>query len=74
MTERARSSYSSILDAAGGTPDADLAELVRMAAWRLEHLGWRERTAQQLTSLFETNTGKHADTSAAPPTPVSATP
>jgi hypothetical protein len=31
-----------------------------MAAWRLEHLAWREKTEQQITAFFTTTTGKTA--------------
>lgn len=52
--ERAREAYQTIVKAA---PAADLAELARMAAWRLEHLSWREGVDQQITSFFTTSTG-----------------
>jgi hypothetical protein len=64
--DRARDAYQAIVDAAGATPPADLAELVRMAAWRLDHMKWREGVSKQVTSFFETTTGK--STSTVPPT------
>lgn len=57
-TERARTAYQSIVDTAGATPSAELAELVKMAAWRIEHLAWRERVGHQITAFFETTTGR----------------
>jgi hypothetical protein len=33
-----------------------------MAAWRIEHLAWREKVGQQLTMFFETTTGKLSET------------
>lgn len=61
-TESARHAYQSIVDAAGATPPADLAEIVKMAAWRIEHLTWRDGVSRQITSFFETTTGKQAAT------------
>jgi TolA-binding protein len=58
--DRARTSYQTIVDTAGATPPAELAELARMAAWRLEHLNWREKVDQQITVFFTTTTGKQA--------------
>ncbi len=62
--DRARTAYRAIIEEAGATPPAELAELVRMAKWRLEHLSWRDNVGQQITSFFETSTGK-----AQPPPP-----
>jgi tetratricopeptide (TPR) repeat protein len=67
MSDRARLSYQAILDAAGENPAPDLAELARMARWRIEHLEWRERIGQQLTKIFESSTGKQAATPAPSP-------
>lgn len=52
LTDRARTSYQSIVDAAGPTPPDDFAELATMAKWRMEHLEWRERVGQQISSFF----------------------
>lgn len=60
ILDRARSSYQSIVDTTGATPPPDLAELSRMAAWRIEHLDWRERVGQQITKFFDSTTGKQA--------------
>ena len=66
ITDRARSSYQTIVDTAGVTPPAELAELSRMAAWRLDHLSWRDRVEQQVTAFFTTTTGKQATIAPAP--------
>ena len=57
--DRARSTYQGIVTAAGATPPAEFAELARMAAWRLDHLDWRDRVDQQVTSFFSTNPAKN---------------
>lgn len=56
--DRARTSYQSIVDGVGATPTADLAELAKMATWRLDQLEWHEKVTHQVTNFFETNTGK----------------
>ncbi len=76
LTDRARTSYQSIIDAVAGMPPpkdgpasptaTDLAELVRMARWRLAQLEWSEQTEHQLTAFFSTTTGK-VPPPAAPP-------
>lgn len=71
LTDRARMSYQAIVDGAGATPPPDLAELVKMSGWRIEHLAWRERTVQEITAAFETVTGKPA---ASAPTAAASTP
>jgi tetratricopeptide (TPR) repeat protein len=58
--ERARTAYQNIVTEAGATPPAELVELVKMAAWRIEHLAWREKVGAQISSFFETTTGKQA--------------
>lgn len=62
--DRARATYQTIVDTAGPTPNPDLAELVRMATWRMEHLAWRDQIAHQITAVFETTTGRPALTPA----------
>lgn len=57
-TDRARAAYRAIIEEAGATPAPDVAELVRMSQWRLEHLDWTDKTAKQITNYFETTTGK----------------
>ncbi len=79
LTDRARSSYQSILDAVAQAPApkdgavtvtaADLNELAHMARWRLAHLDWNEQTERQLTAFFSTTTGRRAPAPAVPPTP-----
>jgi len=66
ITDRARASYQTIVDTAGKNPPPDLAELARMAAWRIEHLEWRDQTAHQIAKFFETTTGTQV---AATPSP-----
>lgn len=58
INDRARASYQSIVEATGATPPAEFTELARMAAWRIEHLEWREKVGQQITKFFDTTTGK----------------
>lgn len=67
-TDRARVAYQSIVDAVAqsasakpaGTADDEVRDLARMAAWRLAHMVWNDRTEGQLTSFFSTTTGRHA--------------
>jgi len=58
LPERARTSYQSIVDGIGASPSPDLAELGVMAAWRIEHLAWRDQVEKQVTAFFESSTGK----------------
>lgn len=58
QADLARASYQSIVDSAGTTPAPDIAEVARMAAWRITHLDWREKIGQQVTAFFETSTGR----------------
>lgn len=74
MLDRARAAYQTILDAAGATPPPEFAELARMAAWRLEHLGWTDRLERQVTALFTTSTGKSPPPPPPPPATTAATP
>lgn len=64
LSDRARASYRAIVESQTTTPAEEFAELARMAAWRIEHLDWREKTSQELGAFFETTTGR----------PVAATP
>jgi TolA-binding protein len=75
-TENARNAYQSIVDAAGANPPAELAEIVKMAAWRIEHLAWRDGVTRQITTFFETTTGKQATATppATAPTKTASTP
>ncbi len=72
IMDRARAVYQGIVDATATNPSPDLAELGRMAAWRLAHLDWRDTVDHQLTAIFETTTGRapvtaHANQTAALP-------
>jgi TolA-binding protein len=58
QADLARVSYQSIVDGAGKTPAAEIAEVARMASWRISHLDWREKIGQQVTAFFETTTGR----------------
>jgi TolA-binding protein len=69
ITDRARLSYKSIVDSVGPNPPADLAELARMAAWRIEHLEWRERVGDQIAKYFNTTTGSQPTALLSSPTP-----
>ena len=60
IIDRARFSYQTIVDAAGATPPENIAELARMAAWRIEHLEWRDRVNREISVFFETSSGKQA--------------
>lgn len=65
--DRARASYQAIIKAA---PEVDLAELARMAAWRLEHLNWREGVDKQVSAFFATSTGTPPEPApSSPPAP-----
>jgi TolA-binding protein len=50
--ERAQAAYRSIIDGAGKNPSPELAELARMAAWRLEHLDWSDQVGRQMARIF----------------------
>ncbi len=69
--DRARAAYQSIVEATAKNPPADLTELSRMAAWRIEHLAWRDGVAKQVSTFFDTSTGK---TPATPASPAAAAP
>lgn len=51
--DRARAAYRSIIDGTGKTPAPELAELARMAAWRLEHLDWSDQINRQVARIFK---------------------
>ena len=68
---RARLAYEAIIKAAStGTPSTDLAELAKMAKWRIEHLEWRDRVGQQLSNALESATDKSAAVTPRPTSPV----
>lgn len=58
-SDRAHLAYQSIIDATPASASPELAELGRMAAWRLAHLDWNDTLHRQVTSIFETNTGRN---------------
>jgi len=74
LTEQARGSYQHIVEAAGATPPPGLAEIARMANWRLEHLEWRARLGQQTGAFFSLSTDLPATAPAAAPVPTPAVP
>ena len=70
-TAQALESYRKIIELAGPSPAPELTELVRMSNWRVSHLEWNTQTRTQISSLFETTTGRPAQP---PPPPAQATP
>ncbi len=69
--DRARLAYEEIIKAASaGTPGPDLAELAKMAKWRIEHLEWRDRVGQQLSKALESTADKSAAVTPRPTSPV----
>jgi TolA-binding protein len=67
--ERASTTYHTIVDGAGATPPADIADFARMAQSRLAHLAWRGTIDQQVTALFDSTTGQTAAPTSKPLTP-----
>jgi TolA-binding protein len=65
-TRKARDTYRAVIDAAGKEPAADAAELARMSAWRIEHLGWRDDTGRKISSLYDPGLGQAPAVPAAP--------
>ncbi|MBL9199395.1 MAG: tetratricopeptide repeat protein [Opitutaceae bacterium] len=67
QTDRARLGYETIIKAgaAAGAPP-ELVELAKMAKWRIEHLEWRDRVSQQLSTALESTAKKSA--AVTPPT------
>jgi TolA-binding protein len=57
--DRAHLAYQSIVDATKQNPSTELAELGRMAAWRLAHLDWNDTLRRQVSGIFETTTGRN---------------
>lgn len=70
--DRATATYRTIVETAGANPTAELTELVRMSTWRLSQLAWNDQTHRQVTSLFETTTGRAPLASALPVAPQTA--
>ena len=67
--DRARASYQTIIDATKANVAPELAELGRMAAWRLTNLDWNNTIRRQVTAIFETSTGKPRPVAPAVKTP-----
>lgn len=67
IMDRARSSFQSVVDLAGPKPAPQHAELAQMAAWRIEHLAWRADVTREVSSFFESSTGKQVATPAEKP-------
>lgn len=64
--DEARECYRSIVAASEHTTSPELAELGRVAAWRLEHLEWRGQYQAQVHTLFDTRTGQPAPAPSSP--------
>lgn len=60
--DEAKHAYESIIETINQQeevpPGDELANLLRMSTWRLDHISWRDTTDRQLSNLFETITGK----------------
>lgn len=57
---KAKAAYQTVIAAGqpgASNPDPELAELAKMASWRLAHLQWEDKTERELTSLFTTGSG-----------------
>ncbi len=65
--EKAREAYRTVVEGAGKDGAAEGSELARMAAWRIEHLGWRDSTARKISSLYDPGLGQSAPLAAASP-------
>ena len=54
--DQARAAYQKIVNAgaarAGVPPAPEVADLARMASWRLAHLDWRDQTERQISAFF----------------------
>lgn len=82
LTDLATAAYQSIVDGvtAGNEPaprppvSPELAELARMAAWRLNQLRWSDRTDRQLASIFSSGVVPAAHKAPTTPTPIAALP
>lgn len=60
ILDRARSSYQSVVDLAGPKPGPQFSELAQMAAWRIDHIAWRDRVTSEINAFFDSTTGKQA--------------
>ena len=68
-SEQALATYRKIVEVAGPSPAAELTELVRMSNWRITHLDWKTQTSREISSLFETTTGRAPQPALDPPAP-----
>jgi len=67
--DQARTAYEDIIAATKTNAPPGLAELGRMAAWRLSNLDWNNTIRQQVTGMFETTTGRQLPGAPAAKTP-----
>lgn len=69
--DAARDCYRAIVDDSAPAVSPELAELRRIAAWRLDQLDWSTQLHRQIHTLFDTTTGQSpaALTPATPPSP-----
>ena len=54
--DRARAAYRAVIEAAkakDGAPSPDVVELAGMAAWRMDHLEWRDSINHRLTNFLD---------------------
>lgn len=65
LTDEALSSYKSVVQLAGPKPTPELAELVQMATWRLQHIAWHDKVSHDLSAFFDSTTDKQASIPAA---------
>jgi hypothetical protein len=49
--DAAAASYSKVVEQAKSSPSPDIAELAHMAAWRLDHIQWLQKTQAKLSGL-----------------------
>ena len=68
IMDRARTSFQSVVDLAGPKPSAQFAELAHMAAWRIQHLDWRDGATRDISAFFDSTTGKQAGITERPKT------
>ncbi|MEO6875493.1 MAG: tetratricopeptide repeat protein [Opitutaceae bacterium] len=58
--DRARLTYQEVIDTSKKTSAPGLIDLGRMAQWRLANLDWNDSIRHQVTTMFETTTGRPA--------------
>lgn len=69
LMDKARSSFQSVLDLAGPKPIPQFNELVQMANWRMEHLAWRDKITHDVSTFFDSTTGKQVTSPGTKPKP-----